>query len=398
MAILARCSNCSEPFERLFKFCPNCGMSVAGEGFTDKAGVAVRDLFEIARSFSSVSDLDILLKQISSAAEKLTQSEASSVMLLDDHKEYLYFRTAGGEKGHVIKTIKIPVGQGIAGWVAQNNQPLLIEDVSKDPRFSSSLSDEKSGFKTQSILCVPMTIAGEIIGVMEVLNKKPTATGGKFTIDDQEILGSLAGFAAVSIVNSKLNSNQKNFFANIIEILISAIESESKTKNLPGHCWRVAHTACSIARRLKITGQAYKNIYYASLLHDIGYVGIRRQLVTKKASFSLERIELMHPAMGAEMLETINLLRDCAPLVRSHQELWNGSGFPDKLQGESIPLEARIISFAEAIEDIRDAAMTDEEFLKQAEQHASKNTDKLYDPQVVAAYLVEVSPTIEKQI
>ncbi len=110
MAILAKCSYCTEPFERLFKYCPNCGMSVAGEGFTDKAGVAVRDLFDIARSFSSVIDLDLLLKKISGAAEKLTQAEASSVMLVDDRREYLYFKVAVGEKSHIMKTIRVPLG------------------------------------------------------------------------------------------------------------------------------------------------------------------------------------------------------------------------------------------------------------------------------------------------
>lgn len=389
---LAKCSYCSEPFERMFKFCPNCGMSVLGEGYTDK-GVAVRNLFDIARQFSSVMDVDVLLKKISEASEQLTHAEASSVMLLDSSKEFLYFKTAGGEKGTFMKTIKIPVGQGIAGWVAQNNQSLLIDDVSKDERFSAALADAKSGFVTRSILAVPMVAGDELIGVMEVLNKKVSETGGKFTPDDQEILQSLSGFAAVSIVNSRLNAEQKNFFANIIEILVAAIEGESRTKNLQGHCWRVAQISCSIARRLKLAGPAYKNIYYASLLHDIGYIGIRRQILSRKTIYTMERIELMHPVVGAEMLETINLLKECAPLVRYHQELWDGTGYPDKLRGEEIPLGARIISFAEAIEDLRELGMSEEEHKKLVEDYVAENTDRLFDPQVAAAYLLESAST-----
>lgn len=393
---IAKCSHCGEPFERLFKFCPNCGQSVAGEGFTDKSGVAVRDLFDIARSFSLVSDLDLLLKKISAAAERLTQSEASAVMLLNDTKDQLYFKTAGGEKGGFMKTVRIPVGTGVAGWVAQHGEPVMIEDVSKDPRFSATLTDNKSGFTTRSILCVPMTVSGELIGVMEVLNKKAEIAGGKFTSDDLEILGSLAGFAAVSITNSRLNSDQKNFFANIIEILIAAVETRSK--NSPGHCWRVAQTCCSIARRLKISGQAYKNIYYASLLHDIGYLGAQRQLQTKKLAVTQERLEQMHPAVGAEMVESIHLLKECAPLIRASHEMWDGSGFPNKLKGEDIPLGARIIAFVEAIEDLRSPLMTEEEFLTQSEQYASKHVDTLFDPHVVAAYLVEVSAAKEARV
>lgn len=395
MAILAKCSNCNEPFERLFKFCPNCGLSVVGDGFTDKAGVAVRDLFEIARNFSSVTDLDLLLKKISAAAEKLTQSEASSVMLLDDAKEFLYFKSAGGEKSSIVKTIKVPVGQGIAGWVAQNGQPLLIEDVSKDPRFSAAVMDDKSGFTTRSILCVPMFVSGDVIGVMEVLNKKASgvnASSAKFSTDDLDILGSLAGFAAVSIVNSRLSSDQKNFFANIIEILVSSVEMVSKEPQ--GHGWRVAQTTCAIARRLKIAGPLYKTIYYASLLHDIGYITAPRQIHSKKASMFEDRqdkIEHLHPESGALLLESINLLKPCAPLVRAHHEFWDGSGFPNKSKGEEIPLGARILSLVEAVEELRHPLMSEEDFKKHAEQFVSKNSDKLFDPQVAVAYLLEIS-------
>lgn len=392
MAILAKCSNCNEPFERLFKFCPNCGLSVAGEGFTDKAGVAVRDLFEIARNFSSVTDLDLLLKKISAAAEKLTQSEASSVMLLDDNKEFLYFKSAGGEKSSIVKTIKVPVGQGIAGWVAQNGQPLLIEDVSKDPRFSAAVMDDKSGFVTKSILCVPMFVSGEVIGVMEVLNKRAGAGGGKFSTDDMEILGSLAGFAAVSIVNSKLSSDQKNFFANIIEVLVSSVETISKEPQ--GHGWRVAQTACSIARRLKITGPLYKTIYYSSLLHDVGYISAPKLINSKKVAMledRQDRIEHLHPEAGAQILESINLLKPCAALVRAHHECWDGSGFPNKLKGEEIPLGARILGLAEAVEELRHPLMGEDEFKKHVEQYVSKHSDKLFDPQVAVAFLLDFS-------
>lgn len=388
--VIAKCSNCGEPFERLFKFCPACGLSIVGGGFTDKSGVAVRDLFDIAKTFSAVLDLEILLQKISSSAEKLTQAEASSVMLLDDNKEYLYFKTAGGEKSSAVKTIKIPIQHGIAGWVAKNAKPLLIEDVTKDSRFSSALADDKSGFKTRSIICVPMIFQDESIGVMEVLNKRLNAPGGKFTDDDLEILQSLAGFAAVSIVNSRLTQDQKNFFANTIEILVAAIEAVSRGS--AGHCWRVAQASCTIARRLKITGQPYKNIYYASLLHDIGYIGAQSQ--------NAHKIESSHPSVGAEMVSTVRLLSAAGPLIEAHHELWDGSGFPRGLKHDSIPLGARIISFVEQLEKVRDevkretSKISESDLRVRLEQFASENIDILFDPQVVAAYLVEVSPTL----
>ncbi len=400
MASIAKCSNCGEQFERLFKFCPNCGLNVLAESPTDRVGVAIRDLFDIAHSFTSVSDLDLLLKKISFAAEKLTQCEASSVMLLDDTRENLYFRTAGGEKEHIIKTIKIKIGQGIAGWVAQKGEPLLVNDVTKDPRFLPSLADEKSGFKTRSILCVPMVAANEIIGVMEVVNKKAGFPGnGQFSEDDLELLGSLASFAAVSIANSKLNADQKNFFANVIEILTAAVETGMR--NPVGHCWKVAQISCSVARRLKIEKEEYKRIYYASLMHDIGYITAPRKLSLKKGSQlddRQERIESVHTIVGSEIAGSINMLKPCAPLIRSHHEVWDGTGFPDNLKGEAIPLGARIISLAEAVEDLRNPLMSENEFKKYIEQYVASHSNKLFDPNVAAAYLEDIGAKKEAQI
>ena len=84
-------------------------------------------------------------------------------MLVDDRREYLYFKVAGGKKSHHENHPRAARAQN-RRMVAQNGKPLLIEDVSKDPGFSSSIADDKSGFKTRSILCVPMIMHDEVIG------------------------------------------------------------------------------------------------------------------------------------------------------------------------------------------------------------------------------------------
>ena len=380
-----QCGQCKKSIQEEYLYCPYCGQSAKDEG---DHRISTKNLFKIAHDLSSVSDLDFLLNKISAAAEKITSSETSSVMLLDERKEYLCFKTAGGEKGELIKTIKVPIGQGIAGWVARNSQPHLVKEVAKDNRFSSSLTDQRIGFKTHSILCVPLVVSGELIGVMEVLNKKGVENG-VFSSSDQDVLSGLASFAAISIVNSKLNSTQKNFFAHMIEILTAAIEL--RPRNVPGHCWRMAQSACAIARRLEVSKEEYRNIYYATLLHDIGYIGLEKQAALKTSAYSREKIELLHPVKGEEMIEGIQLLKGCASLIRSHHEFWDGSGFPDGLEKEAIPLGARIISFLESIEDSRTENMNEEEYVKIVEEYSKKNSGVLFDPQVVLAYLSEIS-------
>ena len=91
------------------------------------------ELFSIAGSLNSTVDLDFLLQKIGTAAEQLTESEASSIMLVTDDKKSLFFRIASGEKAKALKTMSLPIGQGIAGWVAQNRKPQMVNDTRKDP-------------------------------------------------------------------------------------------------------------------------------------------------------------------------------------------------------------------------------------------------------------------------
>ena len=97
-------------------------------------------------------------------------------MLVDEDKQHLYFKTATGEKGTAVKKIKIKIGEGIAGSVFLTKESEIVNDVTKDPRFTGKI-DQQSGFKTRSIIAVPIIIntadnGEEVIGVIEVLNKR----------------------------------------------------------------------------------------------------------------------------------------------------------------------------------------------------------------------------------
>jgi Nif-specific regulatory protein len=127
-------------------------------------------LLEVARALATTQDLDMLLGEISSAVEKLTKSEAASILLLDPTGQQLVFRVATGAKGSSMKKFYVPVGKGVAGWVAQEQQAVTINDVQKDTRFTGQI-DKSSGFSTRSILAIPMSVNGQLIGVCEALNK-----------------------------------------------------------------------------------------------------------------------------------------------------------------------------------------------------------------------------------
>jgi Nif-specific regulatory protein len=148
---------------------------------------------------SDYSDARALLQRILESATRLTQGEASSLLLLNPENQRLYFEIALGSKGNDVKDFSLDLGEGIAGWVAQNNRSLIVNDVDDDPRFFPDVS-KKIGYTTKNILAVPMRIKERCVGVIEILNK---ADDQPFDEEDREWLEIFANQAALAIQNAR---------------------------------------------------------------------------------------------------------------------------------------------------------------------------------------------------
>jgi len=134
-------------------------------------------------------------------SKNILNAEASSLLLYDREKKELFFEVATGKRGSSVKTIKLKLGQGIAGVCAKEKRVINVKDASKDRRFFS-YADEKSHFKTKSILAVPLTgKKGKLVGVLEVLNRRD---GKPFDKKDEELMNIIAGQAAITIENARL--------------------------------------------------------------------------------------------------------------------------------------------------------------------------------------------------
>jgi Nif-specific regulatory protein len=156
-------------------------------------------LKEISTWVSSVFDLDELLELIIDTATRMLQAKASSLLLLDKRTKKLHFKVATGEKGEEVMKFEVNLGQGIAGFVAQTGEPLLIPDVSKDSRWYKEIS-ESVGFQTRSIACVPMKVNGDIIGVVEIIDKED---GSPIQNQDMVTLTVFAELASKAIGNAQ---------------------------------------------------------------------------------------------------------------------------------------------------------------------------------------------------
>ena len=157
-------------------------------------------LHEITHALESTDSIDSLLEYIMQKSLAVMQSESASLMLVIEETNELEFKVTLGPKAPAVKPFRLPIGQGISGWVAQTGQPVLIPDCYSDPRFDPSF-DKRSGYKTRSMLCVPMIHKGKIVGVMSIMNRldlKP------FDENDQLLFTIFASQAALSIENARL--------------------------------------------------------------------------------------------------------------------------------------------------------------------------------------------------
>jgi len=162
-------------------------------------------------AISSNLKLRPLLNKVMSLSEEILNNEVSAVMLLDPVKKELYWEISRGEKSGFFEGRQtLPVGQGIAGHVAQTGEAVLINDVDKDPRWDGSY-DEKSKFRTLSMICVPVKFHGKILGVIEVINKKQ----GEFTSRDLRILEVLAAQTGAAIENAKIHGKLEEAYEDL---------------------------------------------------------------------------------------------------------------------------------------------------------------------------------------
>ena len=350
-------------------------------------------VLEVTKAYRGIIHLDVLLSTIVETAADTVGAEASSILLFDDEGK-LRFHSASGRAARVVKPMSVEPGQGIAGWTAMNGEPAIVNDAATDPRFARGF-DRESGFVTRSILCVPLTFEGRVIGVLELLNKKDD---GKFDEEDQTLLFSLADQAAISIEHVRLQDAQNNYFThlpeavgrrliverNVSEILIGVMDTHVPIKD--GHARRVARYARLVATGLGLSNDEQHELYFAGLLHDIGLLKL-----DTNAEWTRERIEL-HPLLGYEMIKNIIFWKPLGPVILHHHERWDGRGYPNKLEGEAIPLGARIVGVCEAFDVITSTSsykspLPYEMALREMEAHTATQ----FDPRVIEALKASIS-------
>lgn len=154
----------------------------------------------VAKTLNSTLNLKEVLDIVMNKIKDLIMAEAWSILMLDEASNELVFEVALGEKGDQVREMRLALGQGVAGWVAQHQQPVIVADAATDQRFFKGV-DQRTGFRTKSIIATPLISRGRLLGVVEIMNKQGDAP---FTDKDLELLQILADHAAIAIENARL--------------------------------------------------------------------------------------------------------------------------------------------------------------------------------------------------
>ncbi len=316
-------------------------------------------LIEIIGHIGSTLDRTQLLEVIMHNARRLLGTEASSLFLLDPESGDLVLHVSSGPLHEKIAAMRVPKGQGIAGYVTETGETVLVKDVSQDSRHYAQ-ADQQSGFATRSILAVPLStrtisLGSERehwrehnIGCIEALNK----IEGTFDDDDVLLLQTLARQAATVLEVAKLYADVNELFLDVIQALTAAIDA--KDPYTEGHSQRVAEFAVAIAQQLNCSPDFIHHLRIGAILHDVGKIGVSDQVLKKPGYLTEEEFAEMrlHPVIGQTILGHIRTLQEELPVIIEHHERLDGSGYPEGLQGQAISLGGRITAVADAFDAI----------------------------------------------
>jgi len=265
------------------------------------------------------------------------------------------------------------------------------------------MNDPEIDFIRQSLIAeedfrgycaLPLIAKGQVKGVLEIFRKDKPVTDKEWI----EFLEALAVQAAIAIDNATLFNELQASNTELIIAYDSTIEGwghalELRDKETEGHTQRVTELTVRIARIYGLSEKEIVHIRRGALLHDIGKMGIPDSILLKDGPLSPEEEEIMHnhPTYAFEMLYPIAYLRPALDIPYCHHEKWDGTGYPRGLEGEQIPLAARIFSMA----DIWDALISERRYheawpRKKVEEYIRSRAGTQFDPDLVDVFLANV--------
>ena len=384
-------------------------------------------LFDASRSMIRFRKPRRLVKMIDKIINERIGVTHSAILIYDSGKKSYVLMHSEGEKGKRIPAgyIRLDLKSSLIGLFRNRDNNCFFEDNVIDFRELSWMLESgqlltkdvylhnklRSALKEMELLdaevCVPCLFKKELLGIL-ILGKK--ISGRSFKREEINLFATLANDAAMALANARLIENlerkvtevehlyerEHQLFLNTAVALAKAIDARDIYTH--GHTERVTRYCLSIADELRNIPEPENNKHFkellriTALLHDIGKIGIPDGVLNKKGRLNASERKIVerHPEIGASILLPIRELNEAARCVRSHQEWYNGNGYPDGLKKNEIPLISRIVSVADAFDAITsDRPYRKKKSAKKAAEEIKEYSGTQFDPQVVEVFLEE---------
>jgi response regulator RpfG family c-di-GMP phosphodiesterase len=357
-------------------------------------------IYKISEAIATSLSVDTVLDLVLDATIETVDADVVSLLLEDPKHEGRFIERMRKVSERADPAIAAPtLNLDEVLPIFREDRPLLVHG-SRSYRFLASPPDLER--RLVSFCSIPLKLKGRIIGM---LNAYSYTRGNKFSEGQRKMLYVLASRAAVSIENARLYENlvdankdltranvslEENFKQTIIGFAHALEESDRYTR---GHSERVAMYARLIAVGLRMSGPEIDTVVKVGLMHDVGKIGVRNDKLNKPGKLTPEELAMFrsHPAKGKRILEPIPFMRDIVPGCYCHHEAWDGSGYPQGLMGDHIPLIGRIVAVADAYD-----AMTSDRAYRKALPHEiacgelERCTTSQFDPEIVPVFLAQI--------
>jgi PAS domain S-box-containing protein/putative nucleotidyltransferase with HDIG domain len=347
-------------------------------------------LHDIDTAINSSLDLRVIMNILLDQVIQRLQVDAAVVLLLDQHSRQLEFTAGRGFKTHEIEKYSIGVGENSSGQKALEQHLVQALDdgaTGEKPGYAEIM--QKEGF--ESFYSVPLIAKGQLKGVLDVFHRAPLNPAQ----DWFNFLETLAGQAAIAIDNTTLLEDLNNTNIDLTQAYDTTLEGWSRALDMrdhetEGHTRRVAEITVKIAREMGIPEHELIHIRRGALLHDIGKMGIPDKILLKPGPLDEQDWEIMHShaRRAYDLLYPIEYLRPALEVPLHHHEKFDGTGYPDGLKGNEIPLPARIF----AVVDVWDALTSDRPYrkawtTKKSLDYIKKQSGGHFDPEAVKVFL-----------
>lgn len=365
----------------------------------------LRSLREIDLAITGGGEFRITLEVVLDKVIQELGASAAAILLADPGARTLEFGAGRGFTTDALRHTRLRFGEGHAGQIASQREYRHVPDLWAAPEGlvrSEHLRDEQF----VSYVGVPLVAMAEVHGVLEVFHREPLDPSPEW----RDFLETLAGQAAIAIDSVRLFRDLQRRNEALADAYDDTIEGWARALDLRdretyGHTQRVTETTTRLARELGINGEELVHVRRGALLHDIGKLGVPDAILLKPGSLDEEEWQVMrkHPELAYRLLSPIEFLRPALDIPHFHHEKWDGSGYPQGLRREEIPLPARIF----AVVDVWDALLSDRPYRdawpeEKVIGHIESEADSHFDPDVVELFLnlheEEVLEALREQI